>query len=247
MRIAFVNPYEDRYSLIGTTDSSVEAYEAPHIDAEEIDYLLELANTYLARPLRRDDIVWTYSGVRPLYDDGSADPSAITRDYVLELDTGANGGAPLLSIYGGKITTYRRLAEHALDHLERFLPSLTPRWTARAVLPGGDLPEGGLSAWIAELTRRHAAVPSAIVRGLARRHGTRAEQILGAARSPGDLGVELGNGLTESEVAYLVRNEWARTGDDVLWRRTKCGIGMTDAERGRVDALVRSRAKAELA
>ncbi len=122
-RIVFVIPYEDRYSLIGTTDVPVEAYEAPRIDPEEIDYLLELANTYLARPIQRDDIVWTYSGVRPLYDDGSADPSAITRDYVLELDTGANGGgAPLLSIYGGKITTYRKLAEQALDHLARFLP-----------------------------------------------------------------------------------------------------------------------------
>ncbi len=238
-RIVFVIPYEDRYSLIGTTDVPVEAYEAPRIDSEEIDYLLELANTYLARPIRRDDIVWTYSGVRPLYDDGSEDPSAITRDYVLELDAGADGRAPLLSIYGGKITTYRKLAEQALDHLARFLPELKPRWTARAVLPGGDLPEGGLSAWIAELARRHPAVPAATVRGLARRHGTRAEQILGAARGPDGLGVELGHGLTEAEIAHLVRNEWARTGDDVLWRRTKCGIGMTDAERQQVDTLVR--------
>jgi glycerol-3-phosphate dehydrogenase len=239
-RIVFVIPYEDRYSLIGTTDIAVEAFDAPRIDSEEIDYLLELANTYLARSIHRDDVVWSYSGVRPLYDDGSADPSAITRDYVFELDTGPSGGAPLLSIYGGKITTYRKLAEQALDHVARFLPALKPRWTERAVLPGGDLPAGGLPAWTAELTRRYAAVPGATVRGLARRHGTRAVQILGTARGPGDLGADFGHGLTEAEVGYLVRTEWARTGADVLWRRTKCGIGMTEGERGRVDAFVTS-------
>ena len=238
-RIVFVIPYQDRYSLIGTTDIALDRYEAPRIDSAEIDYLLELANTYLSRALVRSDIVWTYSGVRPLYDDGSADPSEITRDYVLEVDTGPNGGAPILSIYGGKITTYRKLAEQALDHVARYLPPLKPQWTERAVLPGGDLPAGGLTGWIEELGRRYPNVPAALLRGLAHRHGTRALAILGDARTPADLGQDFGHGLTEAEIAYCVRNEWACTGDDVLWRRTKCGIGMSDVERQRVEAFVK--------
>jgi glycerol-3-phosphate dehydrogenase len=237
-RIVFVIPYQERYSLIGTTDIALDAYEAPRIDSAEVDYLLELANSYLARALGRDDIVWTYSGVRPLYDDGSADPSEITRDYVLEVDTGANGGAPMLSIYGGKITTYRKLAEQALDDIARYLPPLKARWTDRAVLPGGDLPTGGLAAWIAELGKRYPALPASLLRGLAHRHGTRAAAVLGDARAPGDLGEDFGQGLTAAEVAHFVRNEWACTGDDVLWRRTKCGIGMSDAQRQRVEAFV---------
>ena len=237
-RIVFIIPYQERYSLIGTTDVGVEAYEAPRVDSAEIAYLLELANTYLARALGPNDIVWTYSGVRPLYDDGSTDPSEITRDYVFEVDTGASGGAPVLSIYGGKITTYRKLAEQALDHIARFLPPLKGRWTDRAVLPGGDLPDGGLVAWIDELGRRYPAFPAVLLRGLAHRHGTRALAILGNARAPDDLGENFGHGLTEAEVDYFVRNEWARAGDDVLWRRTKCGIGMSDAERRRVETFV---------
>ena len=237
-RIVFVIPYQERYSLIGTTDIAVDGYEAPSIDSAEIDYLLELVNTYLAHTLGRTEIVWTFSGVRPLYDDGSADPSEITRDYVFEVDTGANAGAPVLSIYGGKITTYRKLAEQALDHIARFLPPMKPRWTDRAVLPGGDLPQGGLTAWNNELAKRYPGFSTSLLRGLAHRHGTRALSILGGARSPGDLGENFGHGLTEAEVAYLVRNEWACTGDDVLWRRTKCGIGMSDAARRRVDAFV---------
>jgi len=237
-RIVFIIPYQDRYSLIGTTDIALDAYEAPRIDSAEIDYLLDLANTYLARPLGRNDIVWTYSGVRPLYDDGSADPSEITRDYVFEVDTGADGGAAMLSIYGGKITTYRKLAEQALDHIARFLPPLKARWTERAVLPGGDLPAGGLTAWIADLGARYPALPPSLLRGLAHRHGTRAVAVLGHARAASDLGEAFGHDLTEAEVAHFVRNEWACSGEDVLWRRTKCGIGMSDAAQQRVEAFV---------
>ena len=242
-RIVFIIPYQERYSLIGTTDVAVDAYEAPRIGPAEVDYLLELANSYLARALGHDDIVWTYSGVRPLYDDGSADPSEITRDYVFEIDGGANGGAAMLSIYGGKITTYRKLAEQALDHIAGFLPPLKPRWTDRAVLPGGDLPAGGLTAWVAELGKRYPALPPALLRGLAHRHGTRALAILGDARAASELGEDFGHGLTEAEAAHFVRNEWARTGEDVLWRRTKCGIGMGEAERQRVAAFVTSCAR----
>ncbi len=237
-RIVFVIPYQDRYSLIGTTDVPVDAYEEPRITEDEIDYLLRIANAYLARTLARADIVWSYSGVRPLYDDGSSDPSAITRDYVFKLDAGDVGDPPALSIYGGKITTYRKLAEHALDELAPFLKPIKGRWTERAVLPGGDLPAGGMTAWLAELARRYPALPKEFLRGLARRHGTLALAILGDAKTPADLGEDLGQGLTAAEVDYCVRNEWARTADDVLWRRTKCGIGMTDAARRRVAGCV---------
>ncbi len=237
-RIVFVIPYQDRYSLIGTTDVPVEAFEKPEITSGEADYLLRIANTYLERALAREDIVWSYSGVRPLYDDGASDPSAITRDYVFKLDTGDGGSPPALSIYGGKITTYRKLAEHALDELAPFLKPMKPRWTERAVLPGGDLPVGGATSWSTELARRFPALPMEILRGVARRHGTLALAILGNAKAPADLGDDFGQGLTAAEVDYLVRNEWARTADDVLWRRTKCGLGMSPAARERVAICV---------
>jgi glycerol-3-phosphate dehydrogenase len=237
-RIVFVIPYQDRYSLIGTTDVPVEAFEEPEISSAEIDYLLELANTYLARPLTRGDVVWTFSGIRPLYDDGASDPSAITRDYVFKLDTGEGNGAAALSIYGGKITTYRKLAEHALEALKPFLPPMQPLWTKQAVLPGGDLPAGGPGAWLAELVGRFPALPAELLRLMARRHGTRALAILGTAKNKADLGEDFGQGLTAAEIDYLVREEWARSADDVLWRRTKCGLGMTDEERRRVAAYM---------
>jgi glycerol-3-phosphate dehydrogenase len=236
-RIVFVIPYQERYTLIGTTDVAVETFERPEISGDEIDYLLELSNTYLAQPLARVDVLWTYSGVRPLYDDGASDPSSITRDYVFKLDTGGKGGAAALSIYGGKITTYRKLAEHALDELKPFLPPMRPRWTASAILPGGDLP-GGTAAWSAELIRRFPGLPASLLRSLARRHGTRALLVLGNAKKPADLGEDFGHGLLAAEIEYVVREEWARESEDVLWRRTKCGIGMSDGERGRVAAYV---------
>jgi len=234
----FVIPYQDRYTLIGTTDVAVEAFEQPAITPEEIDYLLELANTYLARRLTRKDIVWTFSGIRPLYDDGRSDPSSITRDYVFKVDADEGAGAAALSIYGGKITTYRKLAEHALSELAAFLPPMDAAWTEPAVLPGGDLPQGGLPALIADLARQFPALPAELLRGLARRHGTRARAVLGTARRPADLGEDFGNGLTAAEIDYLVREEWACTADDVLWRRTKCGLGMTGAACARVAAHV---------
>ena len=238
-RIVFVIPYQDKYSLIGTTDAQTEDFERPVISDEEIDYLLALANTYLAKPLTRADIVWTFSGVRPLYDDGASDPSAITRDYVFKLDTGADpGGAPVLSIFGGKLTTYRKLGEHAMSELKRFFPAMKPDWTADEVLPGGDLPAGGIAAWVAEMQRRYAGLPADLVRGVARRHGSLAPKVLGSAKALPDLGEHFGNGLTAAEIDYLVREEWALTVDDVLWRRTKCGLGMSEADQARVAAYL---------
>jgi len=245
-RIVFVIPYQEHYSLIGTTDVPVDDYDAPSISDDETDYLLALANGYLEKPLGRDDIAWSYSGVRPLYDDGSADPSAVTRDYVLKVDAlpgepGA-GRAPVLSIYGGKITTYRKLAEHALAAIAPYFPGLKPAWTATTPLPGGDLPKGDRAALLASLCAAHPGVPVEVLRAIARRHGTRAHLVLGDAKTMDDLGEDFGAGLTGREVEVFVDDEWARTADDVLWRRTKCGLPMSVAQRERVGAYLRAHA-----
>jgi glycerol-3-phosphate dehydrogenase len=236
-RIVFVIPYQGKYTLIGTTDVPVTDYGHPAISDSETDYLLELANTYLAQPLARSDVLWTFSGVRPLYDDGKSDPSSITRDYVLKLDAGSGGAEPpVLSIYGGKLTTYRKLAEAALAALKPHFPAMPGPWTERDTLPGGDLPGRDRAAWIAELGRRYPGLPAPLLDDLGRRHGSRAIAVLGDAKSPADLGRDFGHGLCEREVDWFVREEWATCADDVLWRRTKAGIGM-DA-KGR-DALAR--------
>jgi glycerol-3-phosphate dehydrogenase len=243
-RIVFVIPYQDDYSLIGTTDVPVDAYEHPAISDEETRYLLDLANAYLAKPLTKADIVWTYSGVRPLYDDGSADPSAITRDYVLKVDAlpGAPGPerAPVLSIYGGKITTYRKLAEAALAELAPYFPAMQDAWTKGAPLPGGDLPAGGRNAWFAELCRRYPRLPAPLLRALAQRHGSRAVHILGDAQTADELGRDFGATLTAREIDYLRAEEWATTADDVLWRRTKCGLSISATQRAAVAAYIGS-------
>ena len=238
-RIVFIIPYQDHYSLIGTTDVPVETYEHPAISEEETTYLLTLANTYLERPLARKDIVWTYSGVRPLYDDGTTDPSAVTRDYVLKLDQPPRNGAkepraPVLSVFGGKITTYRKLAEAALAELKPFFSQMKPAWTHDAVLPGGDLPQGDREAWLAQLGRTYPGVSSELLHALAHRHGTLATSVLGDARTNADLGEDFGADLTAREIDYLRSDEWALTRDDILWRRTKCGLSMTAEQAERV-------------
>ncbi len=237
-RIVFIIPYQDRYSLIGTTDVAVDDYADPAISADEVEYLLALANGYLATPLTKADIVWTYSGVRPLYDDGSTELSEITRDYVLKVDAGSDGsGPPVLSIYGGKITTYRKLAESALAELKTFFPAMGAPWTRAEALPGGDLP-AGLIAWTEEMQQRYPSLSEDVVRGVAHRHGSLAPKVLRDAKRPADLGEDFGNGLTAREVTYLMQEEWAWSADDVLWRRSKCGLGMPDAARARVSAFV---------
>ena len=241
-RIVFVIPYEERYSLIGTTDVPVDEYQHPGIADDEIDYLLDLVNGYLERRLGRADIVWTYSGVRPLFDDGSQDPSAVTRDYVLKIDAeyGPPGRAPVLSIFGGKITTYRKLAEQALADLAPFFPGMKPAWTRGAPLPGGEMP-GDRNAFFARLCAQYPGMPADLLRALARRHGNLATRLLGDAETPADLGPNFGAQLTAREVDHFVVNEWARTADDVLWRRTKCGLSMSADERARVAEYVAVR------
>jgi len=233
-RVVFVIPYEREFSLIGTTDVAVGSVEeARAIFAEETAYLLEAANRFLAKPLAAADIVHSFAGVRPLYDDGSDNPSQVTRDYVLKLDReGAGPGpghAPLVTLFGGKITTYRRLAEEALAKLTPYFPGIKGDWTATEPLPGGDLER--YNAFRDEMRARYPKLGRDLVEGVVKRHGSRAPRILGEARSSGDLGHYFGGGLTQREVEYLVAEEWAATAEDILWRRTKCGLHMTDAER----------------
>ncbi len=218
-RIVFAIPYEGRFTLVGTTDVPVEGEPgAAAIDAAERDYLLRVVERYFGGGHGAGDVVWSYSGLRPLFDDGSADPSAVTRDYVLELEAG-EGQAPLLSVFGGKITTFRRLAEEALGRLRPLIGG-GGDWTRTAVLPGGDI--GDFATFAAEMARRYPFLPQ--IGRLARAYGSRAARFLDGARHAADLGEDYGGGLTEAEVDYLVRNEWARTAEDVLWRRSKLGL-----------------------
>ena len=229
-RVVFMIPYEQKFTLIGTTDIAVPGGpSAPTASAEEIAYLCRAANRYLARSVAPADVVWRYAGVRPLYDDGTVNPSAITRDYTLRLDADA-GVAPVLSVFGGKITTYRKLAEHALDKLQPWFPAMRGAWTAGTPLPGGELPAGFEAFAEVELAHRYPWLPDELRRALARRHGTNAHKILENARSLADMGACFGAELFAREVDYLIEREWARTAEDILYRRTKTGLHLT-AER----------------
>jgi glycerol-3-phosphate dehydrogenase len=230
-RIVFVIPYQDDFTLIGTTDRDFDGDPAKvKASAEEIKYLCDSVSEYLAHAVAPEDVVWTYSGVRPLYDDGASEAKAATRDYVFELDT--PGGVPLLSIYGGKITTYRRLAEEALERLSPYLRSSKARegWTAKSPLPGGDMDVSAIPALSAELIRGYPFLSSVHANRLAHAYGTRAAKLLGPAKSLADLGKSFGATLTESEVRYLISHEWARTAEDIVWRRSKLGLRLSAAE-----------------
>ncbi len=222
-RVVFVIPFEEAFSLIGTTDIPFEGDPGRLAVSEaEIDYLCRAVGRYFRSPVRRADIVWSYAGVRPLYDDASKDPSAVTRDYVFDLDLAE--GAPLLSVFGGKITTFRKLAEHAMARLQKVLGFEGGPWTARAPLPGGDFAGGDFGRFLADFRRRFAWLPEALATRLARAYGRRAEKILEGAASLADLGRDFGAGLYEREVGYLYEREWARSAADVLWRRSKLGL-----------------------
>jgi glycerol-3-phosphate dehydrogenase len=226
-RIVFAIPYEHDFTLIGTTD--VEYTGDPRvvtIDATEVSYLCTLASRYFRRGVVPEDVVYAYTGVRPLLEDESDDPSAVTRDYTLELDA---DGAPLLSVFGGKITTYRRLAEEVLSRLTPLLGVSAPAWTARAALPGGDLPNADYEAFRHDLGRRYPQLPARLLDRVGRAYGHRVHDWLGDG-SPDALGPQVASGLYAAELRYLVRHEWARTAADVLFRRTKLGLHLpTDA------------------
>jgi glycerol-3-phosphate dehydrogenase len=235
-RIVFVIPYQDDFTLIGTTDRDFDGDPANvKASTEEIKYLCDSVSEYLAKPVIPEDVVWTYAGVRPLYDDGASEAKAATRDYVFELDT--PGGAPLLSIYGGKITTYRRLAEEALERLSPYLRSAKARegWTAKSPLPGGDMDVSAIPPLSAELVRNYPFLNAAHANRLAHAYGTRAAKLLGRAKSMTDLGQSFGATLTESEVRYLMSSEWACTAEDIVWRRSKLGLRLSPAEIAAID------------
>ncbi len=235
-RIIFAIPYEDEFTLIGTTDRDFLGDPADVVaTADEIEYLCRAASAYFLAPVRPADVVWAYSGLRPLLDDGAEDAQAATRDYVLELDDKA--GAPILSVFGGKITTYRRLAEQALEKLAPYLRAdarIGASWTGRTPLPGGDFPALAFPALADALARRYPWLGPVEARRLARTYGTRAERILGGARDRAALGRDFGAGLTEAEATYLIREEFAAEADDVIWRRTKLGLRLSNGE---IDAL----------
>jgi glycerol-3-phosphate dehydrogenase len=236
-RIIFAIPYEHDYTLIGTTD--LEYRDDPSkvaINAEETQYLCDSINRYFKQKISPADVRWTYSGVRPLLEEEGADnPSAVTRDYSLELDAPA-GEAPLLSVFGGKITTFRKLAEEAVDKLAQALQNGASSWTAGAPLPGGDMPNANFERFLSEFKQQHAWLPADLAHRLARAYGTRAKHVIGNARSVADLGRAFAPGLYEAELTYLRDTEWARSAQDVLWRRSKLGLHV---EPGTLDSITR--------
>lgn len=244
-RIFFAIPYESDFTLIGTTDVDHKAgLDAVQASAQEIAYLCEGASDYFRTPVTPDDVVWTYSGVRPLVDDGSGRPEAATRGYRFELDGGADGSAPLLSVFGGKITTYRHLALEAVAQLAPFLPVLAGTdWTGSAPLPGGDFGRGAAGEKMRALAERYPFLPEREPRRLIQLYGTRAFAFLGEANSAADLGEHFGHGLTAAEVDYLIAQEWAVTAEDVLWRRTKLGLHFTPDQTARLAAYITERTR----
>ena len=232
-RVVFMIPYEQEFTLVGTTDVPVGGDPGhPEASEDEIAYLCRAVNRYLAKPVTATDVVWRYAGIRPLYDDGTSDPSAVTRDYTLRVDDD-QGAMAVLSVFGGKITTYRKLAEHALDKLVPYFRDMKPAWTGGALLPGSDFATDRVSAY-EQLKRDRTGIPVEVLEGLFRRHGTLAAAVLGEARSEAELGEPFGAGLYAREIQYLMAHEWARTGEDVLWRRTKAGLHLDDAQKARV-------------
>jgi glycerol-3-phosphate dehydrogenase len=238
-RIVFAIPYEGQFTLIGTTDIEYTGDPAAvRIDDDEVSYLCAAVNRYFAKAVLPEDVVWSYSGVRPLLDDDARNPATVTRDYFLELD---RHPAPLLSVFGGKITTYRKLAESAVDLLVRELGSPKPAWTAQALLPGGDLPRGAYAGFLRSLERTHPWLPAALRYRYAHAYGTRITHILGGARSVADLGEELLPQLYEREAEYLCRVELARTAEDILWRRTRLGLHVGSGGTGRLEEWLAHR------
>ncbi len=239
-RIIFAIPYETDFTLIGTTDAE---HEDPSVEPvctpEEQAYLIAFANTYFKRDISADDVVWTYSGVRPLYDDGARSATAATRDYVLKIDDA--GGPPVLNIFGGKITTFRKLAEDAMEKIVPFFPGSSGPWTAGVALPGGDFPVDGVQSLIDALQRDYAFLTPTWARRLVRAYGTEAQQLLAGAQSEADLGEAFGATLTEREVDWLIKYEFARSAEDVVWRRNKLGLRLTDVEIARLDTWMQHR------
>jgi glycerol-3-phosphate dehydrogenase len=240
-RVVFMIPYEERYTLIGTTDVPHDGDPSrPEASAAEVEYLCRAASRYLRRAVSPAEVLWRYAGVRPLYDDGSANLSAVTRDYVLRLDSD-QAAAPVLSVFGGKITTYRRLAEHAIEKFAPWFPGMGTAWTADAPLPGAAIPGGNAARFEQRLAQRYPRLPQPLLQALARRHGALAYAVLGNAASAAELGKPFGAELYAQEIDYLIEHEWAAAADDVLWRRTKAGLQLDPGQREAVARYVAQR------
>ncbi len=234
-RVVFAIPFEDDFTLIGTTEVPYETDPDQAVaSSEELDYLCRVVGEYLRRPVTPAQVVWHYAGVRPLYDDGSVSASTITRDYVFDLDA-PPGRAPILSVFGGKLTTYRRLAEHALAELLPRMNLPDRPWTRAATLPGGEIPDMDLEAFISAQIARYPFCAAQMIRRMCRAYGTRIERILPAARGAAALGEQVAPELYEAELEYLRVQEWARSADDVLWRRSKIGLRLEPAMVERIE------------
>ncbi|MCG5480199.1 glycerol-3-phosphate dehydrogenase [Sinorhizobium alkalisoli] len=243
-RIMFAIPYQSAFTLIGTTDRDFGGNPAEaHISDAEMDYLCKAASEYFADPVTRDDIVWSYSAVRPLYDDGASKAQEATRDYVLRLE-GKNGEAPLLNVFGGKLTTYRRLAESALDKIGEAVGVKGGKWTASSRLPGGDFPPTAYEAEVDKLKARYPFLAASHARRLVRLYGTLAARLLGKAAGSADLGKHFGGDLYAVEVDWLIQQEWARRAEDVLWRRTKLGLQLSRTEAAELEDYMRGAVNA---
>ncbi len=240
-RIIFAIPYEDDFTLIGTTDNDYRADPKDvKISDGETDYLLSAASEYFASPVTRDQIHWTYSGVRPLFDDGASAAQEATRDYVLKVDGDAGTGAAI-NVFGGKLTTSRRLAESVLEKIEELLGKKGAPWTKTSRLPGGEFEPLAFDAELRRLGMEHAGMPQGLLRRLMRLYGTKSRTVLGDAKTVDDLGQHFGADLYAAEVDYLVANEWARTAQDVLWRRTKLGLRVSTEEAARLEDYLAQR------
>jgi len=230
-RVIFAIPYERDYTLIGTTDKPYDLSEGPvKISPDEITYLCAAASEYFEQDISPDDVVWDYAGVRPLYDDKAVDASAVTRDYKLNVQEYSDG-APFLSVYGGKITTSRKLGEHAMNELKDYYEYKAGDWTESALLPGGDLPKADFERFYTDMRKRYRALNEDLLRRLCRAYGTRITLLLGDGTKQPELGQNFGAGLYEVEAKYLINHEWATSADDIMWRRSKLGLHMSEAER----------------
>ncbi|MDO6590032.1 glycerol-3-phosphate dehydrogenase [Loktanella sp. D2R18] len=242
-RIIFAIPYENDFTLIGTTDADhSDPSVQPVCTDDERDYLISFANGYFKSAISSDDVVWSYSGVRPLYDDGATSATAATRDYTLKVND--TGGAPVLNVFGGKITTYRRLAESAMDKVQDYFPNLPEKWTAGVALPGGDFEVSDFDNLISKIINKYAFLTKKHAHRLVRAYGTDATAILGGAITLDDLGRDFGAHLYEAEVNWLIKNEFACTAEDIVWRRSKLGLRLSSAQISELDTWMQDRRSA---
>lgn len=236
-RIVFSIPYEDDFTLIGTTDADHDDPSIkPVCTSEEMLYLIDFANKYFMHSISTDDVLWTYSGVRPLYNDGASSATAATRDYVLKVNH--SEGGPVLNIFGGKITTYRKLAESALELIDKEFKRKTNKWTAKASMPGGNFPVNGVKRLCDKLAKSLPFLPEKTIKRLIRQYGTEAEIIFAGCTSMEHLGKNFGHGIFQKELDWAIANEWVSQADDFLWRRSKLGLRLCDEEKDEMNAYI---------